>query len=754
MMQIRLGFYLALALALATVGCSDDDPPPVGQLVDAGDDGGDAEPNNGSGDVAEDGDETDGDTPDTPDAEPDIEEDTGPVVMVGDPCDTGEDCPSGHCIESNDGSKFCSDFCVEGSCPEGYTCQFLENSGADQIFLCFPRPEILCRPCEQSRECGGLSDRCVDYDYGNFCAQNCANEACPDEFECVEVEDELGTIQYQCFREDRYCCEPSNEGVEACDGVDNDCDALVDEDFNLEFNPEHCGACFNECEYQNALSGCENGMCYLDECEPGWIDLDGSPLNGCEYACTPTGEADVPDPEFIDADCDGIDGNIVTSIFVAPEPVGVPGAPGTIVAPVPTIGEAILIARNDEGRGPILVSEGVYNEQVTVQSGVSIYGGYRRGMIYWDRATANEAPTVVGDGTVGMVAAGVTELTYIDSLQIRAASAQGSGGSSYGVRITNSNEMLVFRGNIVEAGNGSSGSDGRAGDPGAAGGRGGDGQSGCDACSGRGTGGTAGASSCNTGGAGGRGAHGDNRGSTGGTGRGPTGGGGGGGGGGDGRVCGFCNGGGDGSAGGTGGNGGPGGHGGGGDGFGAVSRGVWVGNSGATGSAGSAGSGGGGGGGGGGSDCCRDDRGGGGGGGGGAGCGGTAGRGGTGGGGSFGFFLLGSTPNLIANVVTTGNGGRGGVGGAGGQPGGGGSFGAAGGPADDGGPGGAGGNGGRGGAGGCGGGGSGGVSFGIFTGSGSSPNIEANDFSIGEGGPGGQSCGLSGNTGASATVGP
>jgi cysteine-rich repeat protein len=113
-------------------------------------------------------------------------------------------------------------------------------------------------------------------------------------------------------------CAITNGGVEACDSIDNDCDGDVDEDFNLQGNPEHCGACNNACSDLGApapvnaqLLGCVTGRCTFG-CLAGWNDLDGDlnsgvafgpGNNGCEYPCTPSG------PEVCDGadnDCNGL----------------------------------------------------------------------------------------------------------------------------------------------------------------------------------------------------------------------------------------------------------------------------------------------------------------------------------------------------------------------------------------------------------------------------------------------------------------
>jgi hypothetical protein len=45
---------------------------------------------------------------------------------------------------------------------------------------------------------------------------------------------------------------------EACNGLDDDCDGMVDEDFDLATDPAHCGACGSAC---SAGMRCADGVC-------------------------------------------------------------------------------------------------------------------------------------------------------------------------------------------------------------------------------------------------------------------------------------------------------------------------------------------------------------------------------------------------------------------------------------------------------------------------------------------------------------
>ena len=46
--------------------------------------------------------------------------------------------------------------------------------------------------------------------------------------------------------------------TEVCDGIDNNCDAVVDENFDLFFDPNNCGSCGNAC---SVVQACMLGVC-------------------------------------------------------------------------------------------------------------------------------------------------------------------------------------------------------------------------------------------------------------------------------------------------------------------------------------------------------------------------------------------------------------------------------------------------------------------------------------------------------------
>ncbi|MBM4354619.1 MAG: hypothetical protein FJ109_12670, partial [Deltaproteobacteria bacterium] len=580
------------------------------------------------------------------------------------PCASdSECCDPGLCVLGPEG-RVCTKNCID-DCAPGWECKQLW--GADVMFICVAKLDNLCKkPCFEDTDCNVINDMCLPIGSGGakMCSRSCVQEMCPAEYDCQEMKDAKGDTTMQCIPLAGAC---------ECVGMD------VEE---YQSDVKNCGECGVVCKYDNAKPVCSEGDCQMGACEPGWSNLNKEDSDGCEYQCQAAVEPDKPDLEGNDTNCDGIDGDAAHAIFVSPAGMDIGNQTGDMEHPVKTISKGIALAAAK--KWDVYVAQGIYEEQVLLADGTSMYGGFNpeAGWAHDPKlyVTTIQWKQVGPGGVVTLVADGITVLTAIEGFNIEAGNNDQSGGASVAVHVKGGTDKLRFSHNTVLSGNGGTASVGNDGQPGKDGEAGENGNIGCEydgcwicmGCSGCSLplSGGGGKGHCgNSGGSGGQGGEAHKGGNSGKNSEDATPGGNGAGGA---KQDG---------AGGT--NGMPGNEGqqgGGGDGSGVLNEGsFWVASSGTPGTDGSKGAGGGGGGGGGGDgddsvfgwECFTYGASGGGGGGGG--CQGTAGTGGGGGGGSFGFLVVNSTCIIEDNVIAFrygGNGGNGGKGGTGGKGGG------------------------------------------------------------------------------------
>ena len=143
-----------------------------------------------------------------------------------------------------------------------------------------------------------------------------------------------------------------------------------------------------------ASTHCTGASCSPGEGKDAGIETDdgGSWAKPDAASCTPSG-ADVPDDDFADQNCDGIDGDLEKAIFVAPS--GSDAAQGTRESPVKTLNKATALAAAS-GKD-VYACNGSYAEALVVSSAVRLYGGYdcKNG---WAR---NKELAVIAPGTQG-----------------------------------------------------------------------------------------------------------------------------------------------------------------------------------------------------------------------------------------------------------------------------------------------------------------------------------------------------------------
>ncbi len=203
-----------------------------------------------------------------------------------------------------------------------------------------------------------------------------------------------------------------------------------------------------------ALAACGHVKESDDASPPG---DDAAPT--VDAACTPTG-ADAPDDMFLDQNCDGIDGDASTAVFVDPLN-GNDAGDGLQAQPKAHLlgsGGAFAKALAD-GKSNIFISTGTLSESATVvvPSGLSLWGGYDAAQ-GWARSDAIAHPLLMVADPTGVSFQTIVAAMTWDRVDVQSANATAPGASSYGMFVASSTDALVISNSSVTAGDGAPGS--------------------------------------------------------------------------------------------------------------------------------------------------------------------------------------------------------------------------------------------------------------------------------------------------------
>jgi hypothetical protein len=425
-------------------------------------------------------------------------------------CGASCDGAIANAITACDGERLDPPQCVVEACEAGF---FQIN-----LFYCGAVPARLCSPCESDANCVVAGGKCTALEGGSFCTVPCEETSdCPGGYACTDVDGssqcvpaggtcacdaEAAGLQRACEQTWQDPLNPQAPtvtcvgletcgdagwsacelGEEICDYVDNDCNGLVDEGWvdgeGRYTRDEACGVCGNNCllgtPVANATRLCDSTgavpQCSF-VCDDRTADLNGNPADGCE--CVVVSDVDVPNGQ--DLNCDGVDGDVTMTVFVAKN--GNDGNPGTIDAPVRTI-QAGIDRATAEGLRDVYVATGVYSESITLAAGVIVYGGYssdfrQRDTILFETALLSAAPTAEKPAAVnGENLTGAPGSTGLVGVSVFGWVHRTPGATSYAIRCVDCTDAVVFRDNRVVAGSGGDGATGAEGAPGASGGAG------------------------------------------------------------------------------------------------------------------------------------------------------------------------------------------------------------------------------------------------------------------------------------------
>ena len=152
---------------------------------------------------------------------------------------------------------------ANGDCGAKFECRPQASGGRG---LCYPIGQ-----CTDVELCNGLDDNC----------DGRVDESFPEQaVVCATGVPGLCAAGLNvCDNGALNCVQTVQPRAELCNLLDDDCDGVVDEDFDLATNNAHCGACNLACDV-DAGTGCRGASCEEVACSDG-LDNDGDGKVDC-----------------------------------------------------------------------------------------------------------------------------------------------------------------------------------------------------------------------------------------------------------------------------------------------------------------------------------------------------------------------------------------------------------------------------------------------------------------------------------------
>jgi hypothetical protein len=147
------------------------------------------------------------------------------------------------------------------ACADAGTISCGQGACARTVQACVNGQPQTCTPGTPTTEtCNGMDDDCDGVVDNGLGTMSCGQGAC------------ARTVQ-ACVNGQPQTCTPGTPTSETCNGMDDDCDGVVDN-----------GAPAALCPFtsQVATTGCFTGACHILTCGSGAFDVDGQYANGCE----------------------------------------------------------------------------------------------------------------------------------------------------------------------------------------------------------------------------------------------------------------------------------------------------------------------------------------------------------------------------------------------------------------------------------------------------------------------------------------